>query len=58
MSAYIPYYKRPPNKFIQYVERKFSVEPVLTGIERIAVYKDKNGVEKEETAPVMWDRYK
>ncbi len=55
MRPYIPLWNRPPNKFIRYEERRFTAHPNLTGTERIAIFKDKNGNVREEMAQVIWD---
>lgn len=52
---YIPFWNRPPNKFIRYYEKPFKLGPNAYGIERegvetIAVFKDKNGKEQEMVA--------
>lgn len=52
---YIPFYHRKPNTFIEYKIVKFVLECGKSGNERIAVYKDKNGNIKEETAQVIWN---
>ncbi len=60
---YIPFWKRPPNKFIRYEDVSFSLKPnaygfVLNGIETIAIFKDKNGKEQRMTAHIKWlNRY-
>ena len=53
--TYIPIYKRPPNKFICYEELRFNDGAGNTGTKRVAVYLDKSGAEKRETAQVIWD---
>lgn len=55
MEPYIPVYHRPPNKFLRYEERRFDDGAGHTGTERIALYQDKNGKQREETAQVIWD---
>lgn len=53
---YIPIYHRPPNKFVRYEMQRFDDGAGNTGVERVAVYLDKNGTEKRESAQVIWDR--
>ncbi len=58
ITPYLPIYHRPPNKFIRYELRKFEVVTcikVLTGIERVGIFSDKNGKQQEMSAHVMWD---
>lgn len=54
--AYIPIYHRPPNKFIRYEMHRFDDGAGNTGVERVAVYRDKAGAEKRESAQVIWDK--
>ena len=56
---YIPFWNRPPNKFIRYYEKPFKLKANAYGIERegvetIAVFKDKNGKEQEMVAYIKW----
>ena len=55
MEPYIPTYHRKPNKFLRYEERRFDDGDGHTGTVRIAVYQDRNGNQREETAQVIWD---
>jgi hypothetical protein len=55
MDPYRPIYHRPPNKFLRYEERRFDDGAGHTGIKRIALYLDKSGTQREETAQVIWD---
>lgn len=55
MEIYLPIYHRSPNKFIRYEERRFDDGAGHTGVKRIAIYQDKSGKEREETAQVIWD---
>ena len=54
MKPYIPFYHRSPNTFIRYEEREFTLECGKKGMERVAIYKDRNGKIKEEIAQVKW----
>ena len=54
---YIPFWTRPPNKFIRYYEKLFKLKANAYGVERegvetIAVFKDKNGKEQEMVASI------
>lgn len=55
MTPHLPIYHRPPNKFLRYEERRFDDGAGHTGTLRIAVFLDKSGKEREETAQVIWD---
>lgn len=55
IEPYIPIWKRPPNRFIEYREEPFTVSHGGHGIVRIAVFETKSGKIAEETAQVMWD---
>lgn len=58
---YIPVWKRSPNKFLRYEDRPFA-NPVnaygivKSGIETIAIFKDKNNKEQEMQAFIKWDK--
>ena len=57
-TPYLPIYHRSPNKILRYELRKFEVVTcikVLAGVERIAIFLDKNGKQQEMSAQVMWD---
>jgi hypothetical protein len=56
METYLPYYHRSPNQFLRHEERRFEDRSGHTGTVIIAIYKDKNGNIKEETACVRWDK--
>lgn len=56
MEPYIPFFKRSPNKFIQYDDRPFDYGWGW-GIQRIAVFRDKNGKTQEAIAQVIWRRH-
>lgn len=56
---YIPFWNRPPNKYIKYYEKPFKLSPnaqgiTHEGIETIAVFKDRNGKEQEMVAYIKW----
>lgn len=53
---YLPYYCKPPNKLLRYYEKRFEGEHHSATL-NIAVYLDKNKIEKEATAQVIWDEY-
>lgn len=55
MDPYLPVYHRSPNKFLRYDERRFDDGAGHAGTVRIALYQDKNGKQREETAQVIWD---
>lgn len=52
--TYIPVYCRPPNKLVRYEEIKFTCKAGYPGIERMAVFLDKNGKEQRTTAQIIW----
>lgn len=51
---YTPIYKRAPNKFIEYNERAFTDGAGNSGVEKVAIFHDKNGKKKEMTVFVKW----
>lgn len=62
MSTYIPVWKRSPNRFIKYEERSFILPSdcngtILSGVETIALFLDKNGKEQTMQAYIKWDKY-
>lgn len=57
---YVPVWKRPPNKFIRYEERPFTLPAnangvVKSGIETIAIFRDKNGKDQGMQAFIKWE---
>lgn len=57
---YVPIWKRPPNKFIRYEDRRFILPAnaygtVKSGIETVAIFKDKNGKDQEMQAFIKWE---
>ena len=54
IKPYIPFYKRPPNKFVEYQEREFQTSHGGWGIERVAIFTTRSGATCEETAQVLW----
>lgn len=52
---YTPIYCRKPNGLIIYYFKHFDDGAGHTGIEKIALYYDKNKKEKEMTACIFWD---
>lgn len=55
MEPHLPIYHRPPNRFLRYEERRFDDGAGNTGTKRIAIYTDKGGTQREDTAQVIWD---
>jgi hypothetical protein len=56
---HIPIYHRKPNKFLRYEERPFTVYgciETLHGIERVAIFLDKNNNQQEMSAQVIWGK--
>jgi len=58
-EVYISVWNRPPNKLVRYEERPFTLPAnaygtIKSGIERFAIYKDKNGEKQEMQASVKW----
>jgi hypothetical protein len=51
---YIPVYARAPNKLVRYEERPFVCKAGNRGIERVAIFTDKNGKQQEMTAHIVW----
>lgn len=59
IEPYIPIYCRSPNKLVRYDERPFVCGAGYNGIERVAIFQDRNGKVQEMTAQVIWlDLYK
>lgn len=54
IEPYLPIWIRPPNKLVRYEDRRF-VCGMYPGTKRIAIFVDKKGVEREETAQIIWD---
>ena len=54
IEPYIPIYARAPNKLLRYEERPFVCQAGHHGIDRVAIFKDRNGKEQEMTAQVIW----
>lgn len=63
-EVYIPVWNRPPNKLVRYEERPFTLPAnaygkIKSGIEKFAIFKDKNGKDQEMQAFIRWvDEYK
>lgn len=53
-KPFLPHYHRPPNKFLRYYE-VFRDRGEYSYWEKIAVYIDKRGIEKEEQHLVRWE---
>jgi hypothetical protein len=54
---HIPIYHSKPNKFLRYEERPFQCITcirTIDGIERVAIFLDKNGKQQEMTAQIIW----
>ena len=51
---YIPIYCKAPNTLVRYEERPFTCGAGHHGIERVAIFLDKNKKEQEMTAQVIW----
>lgn len=54
---YIPPYKRPPNKFIRFEERRFDDGHGHTGLAKYAHFMDKNNKPQEMMVWIKWDDY-
>lgn len=54
-QVYLPVYARAPNKLLRYEERPFQLPNGLKGIERFAIFLDKNKNQQEMTAQVIWE---
>jgi len=54
MTPFYPIWKRSPNKFIRYEDRRFTCGD-FSGTKTIAIYTDRGGKTQEETAYVVWD---
>jgi len=52
---YKPIYCRKPNELIMYYYRAFDDGVGHKGIEKVALYFDKNKKEKEMTACIIWE---
>ncbi len=55
MTTYLPYYSSPPNKVLSYRLEPFDDGHGHKAQLRIVTYLDKNKVEKEAIAQVMWE---
>ena len=53
-EPYIPFYHRPPNKFIEYQEVEFTTDYNGSGIERFAIFKTKDGKMCKATSQIIW----
>lgn len=53
-EVFIPIWKRAPNKFLRYEDRRFDCAG-FGGVKRIALFNDRNDNLREETAQVIWD---
>lgn len=58
--TYIPAWNRSPNKFTRYEDRPFTLPKNAhglrkSGVETIAIFKDKNNKEQEMQAFIKWD---
>lgn len=49
-----PIYCKAPNKLLRYEERPFTCQAGHRGIERVAIFTDKNKNIQEMTAQVIW----
>lgn len=54
VEPYLPVYARAPNRLLRYEERPFVCNAGYNGIERVAIFTDKNKKEQEMTAQVIW----
>lgn len=54
IEPYLPVYARGGNKLLRYEERKFTCRAGKRGIERVAIFQDKNRAVQEMTAQVIW----
>ena len=52
---FIPVYARAPNKLLRYEERPFICRAGHKGVERMAIFIDRNGKQQEMTAQVIWE---
>jgi len=57
ISVYIPVWNRIPNRLIRYEDRKFTTRIGETGIETVAIFKDKRMNIQEMTAYIKWDEH-
>ena len=57
-NVYVPVWKRAPNKFLRYELKDLDDGAGNVGHIRVAIYMDKNGNQKSETAQVIWNRSK
>lgn len=60
MATYTPVWKRSPNIFIKYEDRAFVLPEnayaiVKSGIETMAIFKDRHGKTQEMTAFLRWN---
>lgn len=54
IEPYLPVYARGSNKLLRYEDRPFTCRAGKRGIERVAIFQDKNKSEQEMTAQVIW----
>lgn len=58
--SYTPVWKRAPNKFLRYESRAFTLpsnahDIVKSGVETIAIFKDKHNKKQEMQAFIKWN---
>ncbi|WP_146187203.1 hypothetical protein [Novimethylophilus kurashikiensis] len=54
IEPYLPVYARGANKLLRYEERPFVCRAGKRGIERVAIFLDKNKTVQVMTAQVIW----
>lgn len=59
IQPFYPIYARSPNKLLRYEDRPFTLPKnltgvILSGIERVAIFKDAKGNQQEMVAQVIW----
>ena len=58
--TYTPAWKIPPNRFIKYEDRPFTLPAnaygiCKSGVETVAIFMDKNGKQQEMQAYIKWE---
>ena len=56
MKPHLPLYTRAPNTLLRYEDERFTDRSGNSGVDRVAVYLDRNGKEQRMTAQIIWDK--
>ena len=58
MKPHLPIYTRLPNTLLRYEDERFTDRSGNSGVDRVAVYLDRNEKEQRMTAQIIWDKSK